>query len=765
MRHVPRLLNSARALFILTACAFVVAGCGRNPEARKQRFLESGNQYFAKGQIGEAVIEFRNAVQIDGRFGQARLRLAESYERLGNRQQALEEFVRAADLLPDDPDVQVAAGNYLLAARRFDEAKMRAEAALAKNANNATAQVLLGNALAGQKDFDGAVTEFEEAIRLDPTRAATYTNLGILESSRGRPAAAEQAFQRAVSLDPKSLPARLALANHYWASGRVADAESSLQQAIKLDPSSEIANRALVVFLIASGRTAEAEPFVRTLRKGGSLPFALADFYLVQNRLGDAISELESLRSHDELSSSAGRRLAQAYVLRGDFTSAERVTKELLGRDAHDSDALLLQAELLTRQGKRDEALEQIRSAVRVNASSIRAQFALGQALVARGETDLARQAFNEVLRLNPRATQAQVAISQIDLRGGRITESVQAAREAVRSEPDSLDAQLALVRGLVASREFDGAEKGLTPLLEKHPSSAALLVQRGLIAVGRKNITRARETFEQALRAEPGSAAALGGLVSLDIAAGKADTAMARVRAHLRTQPRTPEMLVVAARTAASARDLPAAEQYLRDAVQTDPNLLAGYVMLAQVYFAERRLNEARVEFEAVAAKQEKPVAAATMLGIIAQMQGDVALARRRFQQAIDLAPRAAVASNNLAWIYAEEGTNLDIALQLAQSAVQVAPRLPQVHDTLGWIYFKKQMPDRAVASFRESVKLAPESAIYQYHLGLALHGTGDVAQARQFLRRALTLPGDFSELDEAKRLLAELDSAPAAK
>ena len=54
-----------------------------SPEARKQRFLESGDAYFKDGKISEAVIEYRNAVQIDGRFGPARLGLARSHEKLG----------------------------------------------------------------------------------------------------------------------------------------------------------------------------------------------------------------------------------------------------------------------------------------------------------------------------------------------------------------------------------------------------------------------------------------------------------------------------------------------------------------------------------------------------------------------------------------------------------------------------------------------------------------------------------------------------------
>src|SRR5690349_6628399 len=198
MDFVPRSLVLAGLLAVV-----VLPGCSRNPQAQKQRFLASGDKYFQQQNYAAAAIEYRNAVQLDARFGPARLGLARAHERLGHAPQALNEYVRAADLLPEDRDVQLTAAAYLLAGRRFDEAKARAEGVLKQDPRNVRAQVLLGNALAGLQDMDQAIAEIEEAIRLDPLRGATYTNLGILQMSKGKVAEAEAAFQRTVELEPK----------------------------------------------------------------------------------------------------------------------------------------------------------------------------------------------------------------------------------------------------------------------------------------------------------------------------------------------------------------------------------------------------------------------------------------------------------------------------------------------------------------------------------------------------------------------------------
>lgn len=62
-------------------------------------------------------------------------------------------------------------------------------------------------------------------------------------------------------------------------------------------------------------------------------------------------------------------------------------------------------------------------------------------------------------------------------------------------------------------------------------------------------------------------------------------------------------------------------------------------------------------------------------MAGLILQAQGKDEEARKRYERIVEKDPHAAVASNNLAWMYASRGEQLDRALQLAQAAVAQVP------------------------------------------------------------------------------------------
>ncbi len=237
-------------------------GCTRDPHAAMLKYAKSGDEYAAAGKTAEAIIQYRNALEKEPRAGDVRLKLADAYLKEGEVAKGVQEYIRASDVVPDTT-VQLRAGTFLLMARRFDDAKGRAEKVLAAEPKNVEAQVLLANALAGLKDLDGAVSELEEAIQLNPDRSATYANLGQLEMGRGRREAAEQAFKRAVELAPKSAAPHLALGSFYWATSRLVEAESELTGALQTEPDNVLALRAIATFYLATGRRDQAAPPLR----------------------------------------------------------------------------------------------------------------------------------------------------------------------------------------------------------------------------------------------------------------------------------------------------------------------------------------------------------------------------------------------------------------------------------------------------------------------------------------------------------------------
>src|SRR5687767_3478722 len=399
--------KTALVVTSLAICALGASACSRDIEKMKREYVERGDRYIQDKNVEAAIIEYRNAVQHDPRFGEAYRKLASAYLTHGDGAEAVRAAVTAAELLPDVPEAQLEAGSLLLLAGKFVDAKKLADKVLSANAQDVRARVLLGNATAGLKDLDAAIKEFEEAIRLDPQQSATYTGLASLKASSGDPATAERIFKQAISTDQQSTSARLALAHFYWSHDRVAEAEQVMKEAHQLKPSDSRVNVTLALFYQATRRRAEAEPFLRAAAEAGDDPrptMLLADYYIAQNRGAEAAKLLQPFTGDRKYGVLVSMRLAGIAQVEGHADEAITIIDKAISNDPSNSRTLAAKSDLLLRQNRIDEAAKAADAAIAANASSAEAQFVRGRVLRAKGNFDKAEETFNEVLRLNPRA-------------------------------------------------------------------------------------------------------------------------------------------------------------------------------------------------------------------------------------------------------------------------------------------------------------------------------------------------------------------------
>jgi len=742
--------------FAFVALAALAVGC-TNSEQAKKAFFENGERFLAEKKYPEAIVEFRNAVQQDEKYGEARLKLAEAYVAAGNAPAAFREYVRAADLLPQNNDAQLKAASFLMLAGRFEDARSRILPVVDRDPTNVQAQLILGNALAGLKDLDGAVREIEGAIELEPGRGLTYSNLAALRMAQGEKDQAKAAFQKAVEVDPRSIEAWLALANFQWSTADPEGAEASLKRALEVDPKHVLANRALAVFYIGARRPAEAEPYLKTMAATGipQASFQLADYYISARRFDDATGVLQPLTKDPASAGEAESRLAAIVYTQNDKARGHSLVDAVIKREPTNARALLLKSRFFQAENKLPEARDQAQAAVKAEPNSVAAHFALGTLQNLLRQRKEAIVSFSEVLRLNPRAAVAQVYLSRLNLQEGTPDAAVSFAEGALANAPDNPEARASLIRGLIGRRDTARAEQEVATLLKQFPMVGLVHALDGAVRLQKNDLAGARAAYEKAYSLTPGSVEALAGLTGVDLLQNRAPQARARVDARLAEAPNQPELMLLAAQVSGAQRDLGRAESLLRRAIQVDPTSTRAYSMLAGVLLAAGKLDAARAEFDQMAQRDPKNIAAQTMAAMIVHGQNKTADARKRYEGIVNADPTAAVAANNLAWIYAEEGDKLDEALRLAQSAATRLQDNAEVQDTIGWIYVKKELPTLAIPAFEKSVEKAPDNPSYHYHLGLAYQKAGDPARARAAAQQALKIKPDHAD---AQKLLSSL-------
>jgi tetratricopeptide (TPR) repeat protein len=745
------------ALAGATMVGLLAAGCSRSA----QTYVDRGDHAVAKGDVAAAVLEYRNAVAKDPMLAPARQKLADAYLRQGNAPGALAEYIRAADLLPNDPDAQVKAGSLLLLAGRAEDARARADKALAVDPKNVDALVLRANALAGLTDLEGALDQMQQAVSLDP-RSALQTNLGAIQAARGNLPEAEAAFRHAVTADPKSVQAQLALGQFLWSAGRPVDAEAAFKAALALEPANGVANRSLAALYLRTGRAAEAEPFFQSVANVPGSPdavIALADYYVGVGRAADAIAVLDKLSGDAAYWAIARTRTADIHHAQGRTADAFRIADEVIAKQPTVGAAHLVRGRLLLATRRADEALVEAQTVVKAEPQNAEAHFLLARVQEARNDLRAAAVAYAEVLRINPRASGAQLRLAMVEMRRNDLGAATQLAEEVTTAQPRSIVAQLVLARSLVARGELARATAVTQALAQAHPGIAGVQNQVGMLALAKGDTPAARVAFERALAIDGSLVEPLATLVQLDLQAQKGALARSRVESRLAAEPRNSLLLALAGRTWAATGDVKKGEELLRRAVDADASNLEAYSDLARLYLSQQKPEEAVATLDALAARQPTAVAPQTMAAVVFQATGNETEARRRYERIVQADPRAAVAANNLAWIYASRGEQLDRALELAQAAKSQIPDHPEVNDTLAFVYLKKQLPALAIAPLKAAIDRDPGKASFHYHLGTAYAQTGNKAAAKSALGRALELKPDFEGAGDARKMLETLE------
>ncbi len=749
-------------LFSVVGVLLAVAGCSTDPEVAKQRHFQNGERYLAEGKFAEAAIELENAIQIDPRFGQAYLRLGEVREKQEDGPKALAAYIRAADLLPDNNEAHLRAANYLIAARRFEDARTTAAKVVAREPRNIEALILVGNASAGLNDWDRAISELQAAQKLDASDSRIYNNLGWFEALRGRSEQAESVFRGAVELAPKSAAAHMALANYLTATGRRAEAERSLRTAISVEPTHVPALRALGWLLTMTNRAGEAEPFFVAAAQHDPQPgskLLLADSYVWSGRDADATRVLEQLKEDKTTAEPAMARLALIAYRVGNRAGAEGLVKALLALNPRNVDARLLSIRLAQDDGKLSEALSAAEKLTNDLPQLAEAHFLRGRILASLRRYDEGIKAFSEVIRLNPRAVTARLYLARLHLESGQVAAARQNADEVLVVAPGNPAARLVIVQTL-QGRDQPAADRLLGELVKNYPDWAAVHIQAARQAVSRSDWTRARQALDRLEVLMPGSQETLEGRLAVDIGTKNFDSAFRLLKTRLDANPKDERLLLVAGQAYLAAGELARAEAALKQLLANNPANSDVYFQLGQVYTSSGRLEEAERQFVKLAEHEGSREYGLTLAAVLAHAQGKLDVAQQRYEKVVAANPQAAVAANNLAWLYAEKGTNLDVALNLAQSAHRAEPDDVNFLDTLGVVLSKKGLWDMAITELRDAARRSDNPTIY-LHLAQALAGKGSDAEARETARKALAIDPNFPEADEARRLVG---SKPAA-
>uniref|UniRef100_A0A0A9Z4Y3 UDP-N-acetylglucosamine--peptide N-acetylglucosaminyltransferase 110 kDa subunit n=2 Tax=Lygus hesperus TaxID=30085 RepID=A0A0A9Z4Y3_LYGHE len=376
-----------------------------------EAYSNLGNVFKERGQLQEALDNYRHAVRLKPDFIDGYINLAAALVAAGDMEQAVQAYVTALQYNPDLYCVRSDLGNLLKALARLEEAKACYLKAIETRPDFAVAWSNLGCVFNAQGEIWLAIHHFEKAVALDPNFLDAYINLGnVLKEARIFDRAVA-AYLRALNLSPNNAVVHGNLACVYYEQGLIDLAIDTYRRAIELQPNFPDAYCNLANALKEKGQVVEAE-----------------DCYNTALRLcpthADSLNNLANIKREQGYIEEATRLYLKALEVFPEFAAA------------HSNLASVLQ-----QQGKLNEALMHYKEAIRIQPTFADAYSNMGNTLKEMQDIQGALQCYTRAIQINPAFADAHSNLASIHKDSGNIPEAIQSYRTALKLKPDFPDA------------------------------------------------------------------------------------------------------------------------------------------------------------------------------------------------------------------------------------------------------------------------------------------------------------------------------------
>ncbi|MEM7052208.1 MAG: tetratricopeptide repeat protein [Acidobacteriota bacterium] len=322
-------------------------------------------------------------------YAQRDLNLAKVLGWAGKLREAEAPLLRAAEILPDDPELLLNLGILYQKTGRPALAVERLERATDIAPERAEGWFNLGVAQARLGRRDAAIAALETALDRRPDYGEARQNLGVLLREAGRFEESEAALQEVLADRPESAEVYRSLALTHRRAGRWGESEAALRKALALDPSAPGLRADLAVTLLQQGRLEEAEGELnRALAVDPEDAEAWYNRGVMRARQGDpegALEAYERTLGVDPRHVGALNNLGIAFGRRGELQRASELLVAAIDADPAFADSYFNLAIVYDQAGAPQEALRALRRAAELDPEEERYRQVLDQFLANRG--------------------------------------------------------------------------------------------------------------------------------------------------------------------------------------------------------------------------------------------------------------------------------------------------------------------------------------------------------------------------------------------
>ena len=717
--------SSVRGLAISFIAVLILCACGGGkPDA----MLASARDYLAKNDSKAAVIQLKNALQIDPDLAEARYLLGQALFREGDFLGSETELRKALALkhsqdlvVPVLAQALLAQGQYKKLTNEYAKselsqatakadlqtslaaayaaqgnaelAKAALSAALATDPSYIPALIIQARGKAVAQDFDAALALVESILAKAPTNNEALKLKGdILFYGKSQPIEALAAYRKAVESRPNFLPGHAAILN-------------LLLQQKKLD---EATKQLDLMKQVAAGHP--QTKYFETL-----LAYQKQDLKLAREL---SLQLIKLVPDHVPSLQLAGTIELQANSL----LQAESYLTKAVQAAPNAGVARRLLVSVYIRSGQAARALATLQPILNSDNLDSATNALAGEVFRQNGDAKKAEEFFSKASKLDPGNARARTSLALMHLVAGRDDAALSELQDIAASDT-SETADLALISTYADRREFDKALKAIDALEKKQPDKPLAAYLRGRTLVAMHDMAGARKSFERSISIDPSYFSSVTGLAALDVAEKKPDDARKRFEALIAKNPKNVSALLALAelRARSGGTEAELADLITR-AITANPSEKAPRLLLVNLYLRGKDYKKAlSVAQSAVAAVPDSPELL-DALGRAQQLSGDSNQALATFNKMASMQPSSPLPQMRLAEVYLA-ARNKDAATQSLRKALDIKPDMLEAQRALIVLAIEAKNYPEATSIARNVQKQRPKESVgYEVEGNIAL-------------------------------------------
>jgi len=573
-------------------------------------------------------------------------------------------------------------------------------------------------------------------------------------------------LQEAIAVEPRKVQHRIMLASFYMQIDQLDKAEKTLRESIQADPEDMDRYMVLSEFLASRRTAAQAETellaAIKANPKAHKLRFGLAKLY-EQGGAGDKAAQVYRDvigAAGEKLDGLAARnRLANLLFRQGGRDEAGKLVEEVLKENPRDNEALFIKGKLALVKNDAQGAIASARSVLKDQPNSVEALSLLADAHMMNKEPELAKESLQKAIEMNPQNMAVRLAMAKFLAQTGDLNGSLKKIEELLKLSPNDLDALMAKIELLAAKKDMKGVQATLVKIKTAYPDKPIGYFQLGQFYASQKKYDDAIREYEQALKRSTDTYPILSAIVNVSIGQGKPDKAVKRLNDILKETPAHPFAHELLAEVYITQKKYTEAEKELQEAIKVSPKWNVPYRNLANLHLVRGEFPAAEKIYQQGLQVMPEDAELLFHLAGAHERTHDYDKAIATYERVLKKNVDQMVAANNLASLLTDRKGDAKSLKRAKELALRFeTSQQPAFRDTLGWVYYKSGEVDKAIALLESVVKQVPKAPIFHYHLGMAYHKKGDNAAAKTHLAKAVEDKNDFPGKDEAQATLKKI-------